>query len=221
MNMRLKGLLSRQDRPREKLERYGPERLRDSELLAILLCTGTKGTNVVELSKKILTKWKEQGLGSASVDELTKIHGLGKAKACEIVACFELGRRLLKEKQACVILSAKDVWERMSDIRDSKREHFVVFYLDSREQEIRRDVVSIGTLSESLVHPREVFEQAIASHASSVIFAHNHPSGDTEPSQVDLEITKRLVHAGKILDISVTDHVIVTKESWRSILEAI
>jgi DNA repair protein RadC len=210
-----------QDRPREKLERYGPEKLKDSELLAILLGTGTKGTNVIELSSKILARWKEKGLGSANFQDLTKVHGLGKAKACEIVACFELGRRLLKDKKSSVVLSAQDVWERMSDIRDSKREHFVVFYLDSREQEIERDVVSIGTLNESLVHPREVFEQAIANHASSVIFAHNHPSGDLDPSQADLEITKRLVHAGKILDISVTDHVIVTKESWRSILESI
>lgn len=218
--MKIRDLHSK-DRPREKLERYGPEKLKDSELLAILLGTGTKGTNVIELSTKILAKWREAGLGSATFEELTKVHGLGKAKACEIVACFELGRRLLKDKKASVILSAKDVWERMSDIRDSKREHFVVFYLDSREQEIRRDVVSIGTLNESLVHPREVFEQAIASHASTVIFSHNHPSGDLEPSQADLEITKRLVHAGKILDISVTDHVIVTKESWRSILESI
>lgn len=210
-----------QDRPREKLERYGPEKLKDSELLAILLGTGTKGTNVIELSSKILAKWKEKGLGSARLDELIQIHGLGKAKACEIIACFELGRRLLKDKQSSVLLSAKDVWERMADIRDSKREHFVVFYLDSRDQELRREVVSIGTLNASLVHPREVFEQAITSHAASVIFAHNHPSGDTTPSQADKEITKKLEHAGRILDISVIDHVIVTKESWKSILEDI
>ncbi|MES2226013.1 MAG: DNA repair protein RadC [Patescibacteria group bacterium] len=206
------------DRPREKLERYGPERLKDAELLAILLGTGMKGTNAIELSSRVLARWKDIGLGTATLLELCEIPGLGKAKASGIVACFELGRRLLKDKKTSVLLSAKDVWERMSDIRESKREHFVVFYLDSREQEIRRDVVSIGTLNESLVHPREVFEQSIVSHASSVIFAHNHPSGDTEPSAADLEVTKRLVQAGRILDIAVIDHVIVTKGSWKSIL---
>lgn len=121
-------------------------------------------------------------------------------------------------KNSSILLSGKDVWERMTEIRSSKREHFVVFCLDSRDQEIKKELVSIGTLNETLVHPREVFEQAIVNHAASVIFAHNHPSGDPEPSAADLEITKRLVNAGRILDIAVLNHVIVTKDSWKSIL---
>jgi len=213
--------LPTQERPREKLARYGPDRLKDSELLAILLGSGLKGTNVLELSSKILNKWKGKDLGSATIDELMQINGIGSAKASEIVACLELGRRLLKDKKTSVILSGRDVWERMADVRESKREHFVVFYLNSRDQEIKRDIVSVGTLNASLVHPREVFEQAITNHAASVIFAHNPPSGDTEPSLADKEITKKLVHAGRILDISVIDHVVVTKESWKSILEEI
>lgn len=215
--MRIKNI-HKQDRPREKLERYGPEKLKDEELLAILLGTGAKGVNVIELSKKIVTKWRERGLATATLQELTHVYGLGKAKASEIVACFELGRRLLKDKEKRVLLTGKDVWERMVDIRTSKREHFVAFYLDSRDQEIKKEVISIGTLNSSLVHPREVFEQAITNHAASVIFSHNHPSGDSEPSQADIEMTKRLVHAGSILDISVLDHVIVTKDGWKSIL---
>src|SRR5680860_193925 len=197
------------DRPREKMEKYGPGKLSDAELLAILLRTGTKDLNVIKLSQKILQKFKEEGVSEASVEELKKVHGLGVAKACEIVSCFELGRRKLKGKKNSILLSPKDVWERMEDIRGSKKEHFVVFYLDSRNQEIKRDIISVGTLNESLVHPREVFENAIKHNAASIILAHNHPSGDTEPSQDDIEITKKLVHAGKILDIKVVDHVIV------------
>lgn len=207
------------ERPREKLEKYGPEKLKDAELLALLLGSGTKGMNVLQLSSNILAKWKGKGLGTATIAELVEVHGLGKAKACEIVACFELGRRLLKDKQVSILLTPKDVWDRMADVRESKREHFVVFFLDSRNQETHREIVSIGTLNESIVHPREVFEQAIKHSASAVLVAHNHPSGDPLPSDTDIRVTKRLHDAAKLLGISLADHVIVTKDSWRSILE--
>ena len=145
---------------------------------------------------------------------MKKIHGLGSVKACEIIACFELGRRMLKDRKSSILLSPKDVWERMEDIRGSKKEHFVVFYLDSRNQEIKREIVSVGTLNESLIHPREVFEGAIKHNAAGIILAHNHPSGDTEPSEADIEITKKLIHAGKILDIKIINHVIITSTSY-------
>jgi DNA repair protein RadC len=206
------------DRPREKLEKYGPGKLKDEELLAILLRTGTKEMGVMKLSQKILRDYKDEKILEVGIKDLQKIHGLGLAKACEIVACFELGKRKLKGKKTNVILSPKDVWERMSDIRASRKEHFAVFYLDSRSQEIEREIISVGTLNESLVHPREVFEGAIKNNAASIIVAHNHPSGDTEPSQDDVDITKKLVHAGKILDIRVVDHVIVTDKESRSII---
>ncbi len=209
--------IAKADRPREKLERYGPGKLSNAELLAILLRTGTKELNVLQLSQGLLKKFGDGSISDASILQLKEIHGLGSAKASEVVACFELGRRFLKDKKVAVLLSPKDVWERMEDIRSSKREHFVVFYLDSREQEIRRDTVSVGTLNESLVHPREVFENAIRHNAASIIVAHNHPSGDLEPSMDDIEVTKKLKQAGRLLDIKVTDHVIVTKDSWKSI----
>lgn len=202
------------DRPREKLVKYGPEKLSDSELLAILLRTGTKDLNVLKLSQKILQKFEKTKFINTTIDELKGIHGLGEVKACEIIACFELGRRMLKDKKSSILLSPKDVWERMEDIRGSKKEHFVVFYLDSGNQEIKREIISIGTLNESLVHPREVFEGAIKNNAASIIIAHNHPSGDLEPSQADIEITKKLIHAGKILDIKIIDHIIITKDSF-------
>lgn len=209
--------LATADRPREKLARYGPDKLTDAELLAILLRTGTKSLNAVQFAKKII---RELGNGITQVDvaRLCEIDGLGSAKACEIVACFELGRRFLRDKQTFLLLEPKDVWQRMEDVRSSKKEHFVVFYLDSRSQEICREIVSVGTVSESLVHPREVFEAAIKQNATSIVVAHNHPSGDLEPSSADLEITSKLDRAANILDIELVDHVIVTKDSWRSIL---
>lgn len=215
--MKLKEL-SKFDRPREKLEKYGPGKLSDAELLAILLRTGTKELNVLKLSEKILKKFENEKVIDISIEELKTIHGLGTAKACEIVACFELGRRMLKGKKSSILLSPKDVWERMEDIRGSKKEHFVVFYLDSRNQEIQREIISVGTLNESLVHPREVFEGAIKHNAAGIILAHNHPSGDTEPSEADIEITKKLIHAGKILDIKIISHVIITRTSYADLL---
>src|SRR3989338_7322857 len=135
------------ERPREKLEKYGPGKLSNSELLAILLGTGTKGINVVELSNKILKKFTGNNLSKADVKELKNTTGLGEAKACEIVACFELGRRLLKDKKAELILSPKQVFEESRDLRNNKKEHFVVFYLDTRNQEIKRETISMGTLN--------------------------------------------------------------------------
>ena len=211
--------LPKVDRPREKLEKYGPERLSDSELLAILLRTGSEGINVVELSGKILRKFSGAGLAKASAKELKNTFGLGSAKACEIVACYELGRRHLQNKQSVLLLSPKDVWDELKDIRDHKKEHFVIFFLDSRNQEIKREIVSVGSLNTSLVHPREVFEPAVRYLAAQVIIAHNHPAGDPKPSEDDLELTKRLVEAGKMMGIEIMDHVIVSKNSHFSFKE--
>lgn len=168
------------ERPREKLIRYGPARLSNSELLAIVLRSGKKGENVVDLANKILKKFKAENLPAISFDELKAFPGLGPVKACEILACFELGRRLLKGKVAGLYLKPEDVWKELRDIRDHKKEHFVIFFLDSRNQEIKREVISIGSLNASLVHPREVFEPAVKNLAAQVILAHNHPSGDPE-----------------------------------------
>lgn len=207
------------ERPREKLEKYGPGKLSSSELLAILLRTGGKGVNVVEMSAKILKKFSGVGLATASFTELKKTFGLGPAKACEIVACFEMGRRLLQNKKEALILSPQEVWQELKDIRDHKKEHFVIFYLDTRNQEIKRETISVGTLNANLVHPREVFEPAIKHNAAHILVAHNHPSGNTEPSAEDIEVTKRLVEAGKLLGIEVLDHVIVSQAGFASFKE--
>ena len=207
------------DRPREKLIQYGPEKLSNSELLALLLRSGNKDVNAIELAGKILKKFGAKELPNLNFKDLTKISGLGPAKACEIIACFELGKRLLKDKKAQIFLTPKEIWEELKDLRNHKKEHFVIFYLDSRNQEIKRETISIGSLNANLVHPREVFEPAVRNLTAQIILAHNHPSGDPTPSEDDLEITKRLVESGKILGIEVIDHIIVAKNDFFSFKE--
>jgi DNA repair protein RadC len=211
--------LHKADRPREKLMKYGVGKLPTSELLAILLRTGTKELNALKLANKILKTWPGEKLQSIGVKDLISIHGVGESKACEIIAMLELGRRLLKDKQFVLLLSPQDVWHELRDIRDHKKEHFVVFYLDTRNQEIKREVISVGTLNANLVHPREVFEAAVKNNAAQIIIAHNHPSGDPAPSSEDIGLTRRLMEAGRILGIEIIDHVIVVKDTQSSLKE--
>ena len=197
------------DMPREKLEKYGPEKLTDSELLALLLGSGIKGLNVLQLAKKILKLIEKVGVEKITLKTLLEEKGLGKAKASQIIAVLALGKRLQNQTKP-EILTPQDVWKLCVDFRESKREHFVAFYLDTQGRVIERQIISIGTLDTSLVHPREVFEPAVSLRAASIIVAHNHPSGKLEASREDVEITKQLVAAGKILGIQIIDHIIVT-----------
>jgi len=208
--------LAKVDRPREKLEKYGPDKLSNPELLAVLLGSGIKGLNVIELSKKIVKLIEKTGANKVGLENLLKEKGLGKAKALQVIAALEFGKRLSTETKP-EILTPEDVWKLCADIRNSKKEHFVTFYLDTQSKLIERQIISIGTLNASLVHPREVFEPAVALHAASIIVAHNHPSEELDPSVPDIEITKKLIHAGKILDISLNDHLIVSNKGYRSI----
>lgn len=212
-------LLPRVDRPREKLEKYGAEKLSHAELLAILLRSGAKGVSALDLARAIVRKFSGNTLAGATIADLKKHLGVGTAKACEIVACFELGRRFLQNKKSALFLSPRDVWEALPDTRASKKEHFAVFFLDARNQEIKREIISVGTLSANLVHPREVFEPAIVHSAAHLIIAHNHPSGNPEPSKEDIEVTKRLKEAGTLLGIEVLDHVVVSKGTHFSFKE--
>ena len=213
--------LARVERPREKIIRYGPDRLSDAELLAIILRTGRKGQNVLLLAGSILKKISLKDLSLNGVDELRRIPGVGEVKACELLACVELGKRFFEKKKSDIaqLLSPGDVFDSLKDIRESKKEHFVVFFLDTRNQQIKREIISIGTINASLVHPREVFEPAVKHLAVQVILAHNHPSGDLQPSQEDLDVNKRLTSAGAILGISVLDHIIVTRAGFMSFKE--
>lgn len=156
----------------------------------------------------LLEKFPAGTLAKAQLPELVAV--VGKKAGASIFAAFTLSSRMTAAAKAGTFFKPRDVWEQMGDIRASKKEHFVIFYLDTRNQEIKRDIVSIGTLNYNLVHPREVFEPAVRNLAASVVVAHNHPSGCLEPSNEDRSLTKRLCQAGKILGIELLDHVIVT-----------
>lgn len=207
--------LQKIDLPREKLAKYGTDKLKDYELLAILLGSGIKGLNVLELSKKILIKIKKIGIKKITLKDLIEIKGLGSAKASQVFAVIELGKRLNTDNKP-EILSPENIWNFCADIRALQREHFIAFYIDTQNGLIERQTISIGTLNASLVHPREVFEPALSFHAASIIIAHNHPSGKLEPSPEDIAVTKRLSEAGKIVGIELADHVIVTKSGYLS-----
>ena len=211
--------LPRVDRPREKLLKYGPAKLSTTELLAILLRTGIKGINVKELANKILKLFGTENVQNVTITDLQKIKGLGPVKRAEIIACIELGKRLLQEKKQLNAVSPQTVFESLKDIRSLKKEHFIAVYLDTRNQEIHREIISIGTLNASLVHPREVFEPAVRHLAASIILVHNHPSGDLKPSHEDISITKKLVDSGDLLDIHVLDHIIVSEKRYMSFKE--
>jgi DNA repair protein RadC len=206
--------LPKEDRPREKLIQKGPENLKDEELLAILLGTGIEGKNVIEVAKQILRKYSKKRLLKMKYEDLSKIKGIGPAKACIILASQELVKRVLKvqDETLPIIRSTKDVIAQAVYLRDKTREHLMTIYLNARNEMVwKKQSTFIGTLNASIVHPREIFKEALEHNAASVILVHNHPSGDPEPSQDDLEITKRIIEAGKIMGIDVLDHVIITK----------
>jgi len=209
------------ERPREKLIKKGAKALKKEELLAILLRTGLKGKNALEVADDILVKYGDKKLLNASYEELRNIHGVGLTKAAQILAAIELGSRLFKEKseKEIYINSSEDAIKELAHIKENKKENFVVLYLDARNKLIYKETVSIGSLNANLVHPREVFEPAVRYLAAQIVLAHNHPSGDPEPSEDDLEITKRLIESGKILGIEVIDHIIITKTGFISFKE--
>jgi DNA repair protein RadC len=202
------------ERPRERLAKYGAEALSNAELLAIMLRVGSQGMSAIDTAELLLARFGGlRGIISASVEELVdQIKGLGPAKAVQIKAAVEIGRRIatMPESTKPCIRSPQDVANLVSyDLRTENREHFIALFLDTRNQVLRRKTISIGGLDASLIHPRELFKEAIACGSASVIVCHNHPSGDPTPSQEDLDVTQRLLEAGKIIGIEVLDHLVV------------
>ncbi len=218
LNMKIKDLPN-VDRPREKLIKYGPEKLKNEELLAIVLGKGIKGKNAIELSKIILRKFPQEKIVSLSLVDLKNFAGIGLAKSCQIIACLELGKRLVNGKKSTVVLSPKEIWEEMKEVRNSKKEYCYIFFLDVRNQVIKKELISVGNLNSSLIHPREVFEPAVRYSTAQIIISHNHPSGESDPSEEDLILTRRLVEAGKIMGIEIIDHVIVAEKNYLSLKE--
>lgn len=213
-----------EERPREKLVSYGPAVLSNAELLAILLRTGTRGESVLRMAERVLAYCKDRGLASMmhmSVEELAKIHGLGPGKAATVLAAVELGRRLaIAEARVEIIHGPEDVARfAMPHFRHETKEHFAVLLLNTKNHILAMPVISQGSLTASVVHPREVFEAAVRHSAASMILLHNHPSGDPSPSREDIAVTERLVKAGQIMDIPVLDHVIIGNDSFASLKE--
>ena len=211
------------ERPREKLLKRGVDALSDAELVAILLRTGTGDHTAVDLARKIVTDHGNlRRIAAKSAQELMRIKGIGEAKAVGLIAAFEIGRRLqgLKEDPRIVLRSPEDVAQLMIPrLRDVNTEIFFVLILDSQNALVREVELTSGTLNASLVHPREVFKAAIDHRAASIIVVHNHPSGNREPSREDIQITKQLAEAGKIVDIPLHDHVIIAGNGHTSLAE--
>lgn len=210
--------------PREKFDRLGPENLSESDLLALILRTGVAGFNVVELSEALLLKYGSlSALSRASVAELQEVRGVGKEKAKMLRAALEMGRRLVQESigQNPRIASPEEAAAVLRErARGMDREVFWVLLLNMKSRLMAPPCeVSIGTLDSSLVHPREVFKPAIQNSAANVILAHNHPSGDPSPSTQDIQVTKKLIEAGKMLDLSVLDHVIIGRKMQEGVAD--
>lgn len=209
-----------EERPRERLVKFGEQALSAQELLQLILGRGIAGESVAVTAQKLLTHFGSlQKLADANLEELSSIKGIGLAKATQIKAVFEIGRRLATQTmpyKSKELTNPKKVYHLVrSRLRDYHKEHFYILVLNARSWSLSE--VSKGTLNANLVHPREVFSEAIKSNAASVILVHNHPSGDPEPSESDIDITKILIRAGKILGISVIDHIIVTKFDYVSL----
>ena len=211
--------LPKEERPRERLVKFGEQALSAQELLQLILGRGISGESVTVTAQKLLSQFGSlQKLAEASIEELSAIKGIGPAKAAQIKAVFEIGRRISTQTpsyKSKELTDPKKVYHLIkSKLKDYTREHFYIIALNSRNWSVAE--VSIGSLNASVVHPREVFTEAIRNKAASVVFAHNHPSGDPEPSADDLVITKRLVEAGKIMGVEVVDHIIVTAGGFYS-----
>lgn len=213
------GFVEPADRPREKLARRGPEVLSDAELVALVLRTGSVGRSAVVVAEDLL-KALPEGVG-AGYERLRRVPGVGPTRAAALTAAAELGRRGRASDPRPLVDGARAAAGLFpAELRAARKEHFLLLCLNARSQLLRVETVSVGTLSASLVHPREVFAPAIAHGAASVVVAHNHPSGDVSPSPEDRAATRRLARAGELLGIPLADHVIVSESSFFSFRES-
>ena len=210
------------ERPREKLIELGKENLTNSELLSIILKTGLKGENVENISLKLLNKYNIEDLKNISLEELISIKGIGKVKGIELLSCIELGKRIyLKENKKLTKLSTpKDIYNNVKYLFiDKNQEYFYCLYFNNKQELINKKLLFIGTINQSITHPREIFKEAYKLSASTIICIHNHPSNDTTPSKADIEFTKNLVKIGRIQGIPVIDHIIIGSNNYYSFLE--
>lgn len=216
--------IAKEDRPRERLIKFGVSSLSNKELLSIILKNGTKNKSVYELSNEILSRLNSIGnLKEFEFNSLIGIKGIGIAKACEILSAIELGKRIYlldNNKNKGKITSSKTVYESMKYyLNDKKQECFYCLYLNNKNQILERKLLFMGTVNRSIAHPREVFKYAYLSSASGIICVHNHPSNDVKPSLEDIELTKALIEIGKIQAIPILDHVIIGNDCYYSMAD--
>lgn len=214
--------LPKEGRPRERFLKYGPETLSEAELFAILLRTGSKGENVIDMANRLISEYGLNKLLECSLKELQEIKGIGPAKAMQILTIAELQKRInLAKTPVKKVSCSKEVFNLMNEkLKDKKEEHFYVLMLNTQNCLITEPVlISKGILDASIVHPREVFKPAIRNSASKIILVHNHPSGNPSPSPEDLDITKRLIQIGEEMGIKVLDSIIIGDKEWWSWLE--
>lgn len=205
-----------EDRPREKIAKKGVTALSDYELLMAIIGSGNAQADVTKIARDVRKLIIEKG-SDLTYQDLLSVKSLGPAKATQIMAGFELWRRQFEVSERPIIDSPEKAVEQLADIRDKKQEYFVCLTLDGANRLIAKRIISIGTLTSSLVHPREVFAEAITDRAASIIVAHNHPSGSLEASRADTEVTERLLEAGELLGIPLLDHIIISEDSYLKI----
>jgi len=210
--------LPKGEKPREKLMKYGPSALRNYELFSIILGKGTKKEDVFEIARRTIDDYGSKALANETdVKKIKQLLGLGDVHACQVVACFEIGRRLFGKSKEVYIKNPEDVFNYLIDMRKLNKEYFRGLYLDVRNRLLRDEIITIGTLTTNIIHPREVFQPAIKYSAVGLILAHNHPSGDPAPSEDDIKITQQIIEVGKIMDIDVLDHVIIGNKKFVSL----
>jgi DNA repair protein RadC len=210
-----------EDKPREKLMKHGSGVLSVAELLAVILNVGTKKEDVLAMSRRLLKEYGDSVIvGQRDPKKVSELLDIPIGKACQLVACFELGRRLFETRSVrkpITIRTASQVYDYLRDMRDLPKEHLRGLYLDNHYRLIHDELISIGTLTSNVVHPREVFRPALEYSAAALILAHNHPSGIAKPSEADLAITAQIIEAGRVLGISLLDHVIIAKGKYESV----
>jgi len=215
--------LPQEERPRERLRKVGVNNLSLQELLALVIEKGKKGENVLSIAQNLLAFFGNlEKIKEASIEELQKVKGIGFATACKLKAAFKLGEKALAESERYgqKIETPKDVFDILkNDLGSKKKEHFKLLSLNSRNHLISIDDISIGTLTASLAHPREIFYPAIKNSAATIILVHNHPSGDSTPSKEDIKITKRLIKVSQLLGIKISDHLIIGGDKFFSFKE--
>lgn len=212
-----------QSRPRERLVEYGAKALANHELLAILLRTGTKNLNVLQLSMNILSEFDDLFmLRHVTIEELVTIPGIGKAKAIEVIAAIEFGNRVARAsqiKEGTVTSSSYVGALLQEELGGLQQEHVMALYLNTKNEIIKKETVFKGSLNSSVAHPREIFRGAVKYAAARIIIAHNHPSGNPEPSEADISFTKRMIQAGEMIGIELLDHIIIGEEAYISLKE--